>query len=222
MIIYEIITRLLFATFVGTLIGLERQLKGHPIGMRTNVLVCISSAMVMMLSQYLIRDSYNMYGAVNDPRLAAQVITGIGFLGAGTIIHSDSNIKGLTTAASLWSVGCIGLVIGAGYYRLAVVATIIVFAVLLLMNYLSNFLQRRVQHRIITLTLVPEMNVFLSVISHLRDCGVDIDRAEAGLDIAGEEKTSQVQFSVKGINQAQSVIKSLRDVEGIINIKYNS
>ena len=222
MTIYEIITRLCFATFVGTVIGLERQLKGHPIGMRTNVLVCISSAMVMILSQKLMQENYALYGIINDPRLASQVITGIGFLGAGTIIHSDSNVKGLTTAASLWSVGCIGLVIGAGYYQLAVVATVMVFMVLLMMNYLSNFLQRKVQHRHITLTLVPEMEVFLGVISHLRDCGIDIDRAEANIDRAGSDRTAQVQFSVKGIRQAQAVMKSLQDFEGILNIRYNS
>ncbi|MBQ3007987.1 MAG: MgtC/SapB family protein [Oscillospiraceae bacterium] len=222
MTIYEIITRLCFATFVGTVIGLERQLKGHPIGMRTNVLVCISSAMVMILSQKLMQENYALYGIINDPRLASQVITGIGFLGAGTIIHSDSNVKGLTTAASLWSVGCIGLVIGAGYYQLAVVATVMVFMVLLMMNYLSNFLQRKVQHRHITLTLVPEMEVFLGVISHLRDCGIDIDRAEANIDRAGSDRTARVQFSVKGIRQAQAVIKSLQDFEGILNIRYNS
>ena len=97
-----------------------------------------------------------------------------------------------------------------------------VFMVLLMMNYLSNFLQRRVQHRHITLTLVPEMEVFLGVISHLRDCGIDIDRAEANIDRAGSDRTAQVQFSVKGIRQAQAVIKSLQDFEGILNIRYNS
>ena len=102
--IYDIIFRLLAATFVGVVIGLERQLKGHPIGMRTNALVCVASAGVMILSQLMVAESYMIFGTAIDPRLAPQVITGIGFLGAGTIMHSDSNVKGLTTAASLWSV----------------------------------------------------------------------------------------------------------------------
>ena len=220
--IYDIITRLLFASFAGVAIGLERQLKGHPIGMRTNALVCVSSAAVMVLSQLMTASSYTQYGVVNDPRLAAQVITGIGFLGAGTIMHSDSNVKGLTTAASLWSVGCIGLIIGAGFYQLAIVVTVIVFAVLLVMNSISNFLQRKIQHRHITLAVRPELDIFLGVITHLKDCGVNIDRARAQIDTDGPDKKANIEFSVRGIKQAQKIIKSLENIDGILNIRYNS
>ncbi len=222
MTIYEIINRMLFAAVVGNVIGLERQLKGHPIGMRTNTLVCISSAAVMILSEMMMTNTFSVYGRVVDPRLAPQVITGIGFLGAGTIMHSDSNVKGLTTAASLWSVGCIGLVIGAGLYQLAAVVTALVFIVLLMMNYISNFFQRRVQHRNISLSIEPQLDIFLAVISHLKDCGVNIDRADAQIDTRGENKKATIDFSVRGIKQAQKIIKSLESVEGILNIKYNS
>lgn len=222
MTIYEIINRMLFAAAVGSVIGLERQLKGHPIGMRTNTLVCISSAAVMILSEMMMTNTFSVYGRVVDPRLAPQVITGIGFLGAGTIMHSDSNVKGLTTAASLWSVGCIGLVIGAGFYQLAAVVTALVFIVLLMMNYISNFFQRRVQHRNISLSIEPQLDIFLAVISHLKDCGVNIDRADAQIDTRGENKKATIDFSVRGIKQAQKIIKSLESVEGILNIKYNS
>lgn len=222
MTIYEIINRMLFAAVVGSVIGLERQLKGHPIGMRTNTLVCISSAAVMILSEMMMTSTFSVYGRVVDPRLAPQVITGIGFLGAGTIMHSDSNVKGLTTAASLWSVGCIGLVIGAGFYQLAAVVTVLVFIVLLIMNYISNFFQRRVQHRNISLSIEPQLDIFLAVISHLKDCGVNIDRADAQIDTWGENKKATIDFSVRGIKQAQEIIKSLESVEGILNIKYNS
>ena len=222
MTIYEIINRMLFAAAVGSVISLERQLKGHPIGMRTNTLVCISSAAVMILSEMMMTNTFSVYGRVVDPRLAPQVITGIGFLGAGTIMHSDSNVKGLTTAASLWSVGCIGLVIGAGFYQLAAVVTALVFIVLLIMNYISNFFQRRVQHRNISLSIEPQLDIFLAVISHLKDCGVNIDRADAQIDTWGENKKATIDFSVRGIKQAQKIIKSLESVEGILNIKYNS
>ena len=126
----QMIMRLLMATAVGAIIGFERQMKGHPLGIRTNVLVCVSSTTVMMLSKAMVAETFRLYGMIADPRLAQQVITGIGFLGAGTIVHSDSNIKGLTTAATVWSVGCIGLVIGFGWYLLAIIATAIVFAAL--------------------------------------------------------------------------------------------
>ena len=220
--IYDIIFRLLAATFVGVVIGLERQLKGHPIGMRTNALVCVASAGVMILSQLMVAESYAVFGSAIDPRLAPQVITGIGFLGAGTIMHSDSNVKGLTTAASLWSVGCIGLVFGAGYYEFGIVITAMVFIVLLIMNYISNFLQKKVQHRHISLAVAPDLDVFLGVISHLKDCGVNIDRALAEIDTDGQDKKANIEFSVRGIKQAQKIIKSLQNVEGILNIRYNS
>ena len=220
--IYDIIFRLLAATFVGVVIGLERQLKGHPIGMRTNALVCVASAGVMILSQLMVAESYAVFGSAIDPRLAPQVITGIGFLGAGTIMHSDSNVKGLTTAASLWSVGCIGLVFGAGYYEFGIVITAMVFIVLLIMNYISNFLQKKVQHRHISLAVAPDLDVFLGVISHLKDCGVNIDRALAEIDTDGQDKKANIEFSVRGIKQAQKIIKTLQNVEGILNIRYNS
>lgn len=218
----QMIFRLAFAALAGALIGYERQMKGHPLGIRTNVLVCVSATTVMMLSKAMVAETFQLYGMIADPRLAQQVITGIGFLGAGTIMHSDSNVKGLTTAASLWSVGCIGLVIGAGFYQLAAVVTVLVFIVLLIMNYISNFFQRRVQHRNISLSIEPQLDIFLAVISHLKDCGVNIDRADAQIDTWGENKRATIDFSVRGIKQAQKIIKSLESVEGILNIKYNS
>ena len=220
--IYDVIFRLLAAAFVGIVIGLERQLKGHPIGMRTNALVCVASSGVMILSQLMVMESYTVFGTAIDPRLAPQVITGIGFLGAGTIMHSDSNVKGLTTAASLWSVGCIGLVFGAGYYQFGAVITAMVFIVLLIMNYISNFLQKKVQHRQIGLDIAPDLDIFLGVISHLKDCGINIDRALAQIDTDGADKKANIEFSVRGIKQAQKIIKSLQDVNGILKIRYNS
>ena len=147
----------------------------------------------------------------------------IGFLGAGSVIVTGNrSVKGLTTAAALWASACMGLVIGAGFYQLAAVVTALVFIVLLMMNYISNFFQRRVQHRNISLSIEPQLDIFLAVISHLKDCGVNIDRADAQIDTRGENKKATIDFSVRGIKQAQKIIKSLESVEGILNIKYNS
>ena len=88
--------------------------------------------------------------------------------------------------------------------------------------YISNFFQRRVQHRNISLSIEPQLDIFLAVISHLKDCGVNIDRADAQIDTRGENKKATIDFSVRGIKQAQKIIKSLESVEGILNIKYNS
>ena len=112
----SIVIRILFSLVIGGILGLERGLKNRPAGLRTYILVCMGSCIVMMTNQYV----YQVYGTGDPVRMAAQVISGIGFLGAGTIIVTRRNqIKGLTTAAGLWASACIGLSIGIGLYEVA-------------------------------------------------------------------------------------------------------
>ncbi len=117
---FEIILRLILASVLGGLIGLERESTNRPAGFRTHILVSIGSALMMMISI-----DNSKYGG-DASRIAAQVVSGIGFLGAGTIMRTGTNIEGLTTAASLWVCAGIGLGTGNGYYLGAVVATVIV------------------------------------------------------------------------------------------------
>jgi putative Mg2+ transporter-C (MgtC) family protein len=119
---FELYIRLIVATFIGFLIGLERAIKNKQAGIRTHILVCLGSALAMALS------SLNQ-GAYMDPmRLAAQVISGIGFLGAGVIwVDKDNAKRGLTTAANLWITACVGLTIGYGAYDLAIITAILMF-----------------------------------------------------------------------------------------------
>lgn len=118
----ELYTRLVVATFIGLLIGLERAIKNKPAGIRTHILVCLGSALVMVLS------SLNNGPYMDPMRLSAQVISGIGFLGAGVIWKDRHNYKrGLTTAANLWITSCMGLTIGYGSYDLAIVTLILMF-----------------------------------------------------------------------------------------------
>lgn len=111
----------------GGIIGLERSRKNRPAGFRTYMIVCLSSALVMMTNQYI----YNNFSGSDPARLGAQVISGIGFLGAGTImITSRNQIKGLTSAAGLWASACLGLAIGVGFYSGAVIVALIVFIII--------------------------------------------------------------------------------------------
>ena len=127
-----IILRLFLAVILGGLIGMEREEKHRPAGFRTHILVCVSSAVVMLTSEY-ISNVYRGLANADPARLGAQVISGIGFLGAGTIIRQGSNVKGLTTAASLWAVACIGLALGIGFYEGAVAgALLIIFTLMVL------------------------------------------------------------------------------------------
>ena len=124
------------AVLCGGLIGIERELKKKPAGFRTNILICLGSTYFMMVS---ILVGGSALGKTGDPsRIAAQVVTGIGFIGAGTIIQSRGHIAGLTTAALIWVVAAVGLFIGAGYPILAALATFLIFLTLTVLGLLER------------------------------------------------------------------------------------
>jgi putative Mg2+ transporter-C (MgtC) family protein len=125
----EVIIKLILALLLGGLIGFEREYMSRPAGLRTHVLVCVGAAVVQIISINFYTKFHGTFN--NDPmRLGAQVISGIGFLGAGTILKEGTDIKGLTTAASLWTVACIGLATGSGLYMEATTATVFIYAAL--------------------------------------------------------------------------------------------
>jgi putative Mg2+ transporter-C (MgtC) family protein len=135
----EMVFRLACALFVGAVIGTEREYTHRPAGMRTHILVSVGSCVVMLTSQ-VIFSKYLPFGITADPaRLSAQVISGVGFLGAGTIMREGLTVKGLTTAASLWTVACLGIAAGGGFYDVALLG--MVFAMLALTIF--EWLQRR-------------------------------------------------------------------------------
>lgn len=140
---YEIVIRLILAIIVGGVIGYEREFKNRPAGFRTHILVCVGAAVISMIQVLSIEDTKCIILAnpkmaniikVDIGRLGAQVISGVGFLGAGTIIHERGSVKGLTTAATIWAVACIGLAVGMGYYFLSVVSVLSVYGVLVVMK----------------------------------------------------------------------------------------
>ena len=138
---WEHALRLGFAVIIGCVIGIEREWKNRPAGMRTHVLVCVGAAMVAIMESLMIEDTMalnleipNSGIAVNYGRISAQVVSGIGFLGAGTIFVARKKISGLTTAASLWNVACLGLAVGMGYYIVAIAGCAIVIITLSLLQ----------------------------------------------------------------------------------------
>lgn len=164
---YEILVRLLVAVLLGGLIGLEREQSNHAAGLRTNILVCLGSCLLMLLSVYGFSAFVNEGNVRLDPaRLAAQVITGIGFLGAGVILFTGKTITGLTTAATLWVVSAIGLAIGAGFVYAAVFSTVLVLIILWALNKLEKrFLRGKKEHLIII--RAAEQDVILETVSKL-------------------------------------------------------
>lgn len=131
----EVSFKLILALICGGLLGIERGRKKRPAGFRTYMLVCIGAAMVMMTNQYI----SEVYQTGDPSRMGAQVISGIGFLGAGTIITTGHNrVKGLTTAAGLWASACIGLAIGIGFYEGAIMGTVMILFVMVAMHTLDE------------------------------------------------------------------------------------
>lgn len=127
----SMILRILVSLLLGGILGFERGLKNRPAGFRTYILVCVSACIVMITNQYV----YQAYNTGDPVRMAAQVISGIGFLGAGTIIVTQRNqIKGLTTAAGLWAAACLGLAVGIGLFDVGIIGGLAIFLVLNLLN----------------------------------------------------------------------------------------
>ena len=157
-----IILRISLAILIGTVIGIEREIKSRPAGMRTHILVCLGACIISLVESNFtarIDASTNSAIAYNFGRLSAQVISGIGFLGAGTILFSDRKITGLTTAASLWNTACLGIAVGYGYSVIAVAGSIFVILVLLMMQRIihvrvSKRLEVRFVHRVETIEYI--------------------------------------------------------------------
>lgn len=130
--------RLACAMAVGMIIGTEREYTNRPAGLRTHILVALGACVVTITGQ-LIFEQYQTLGALPDPaRLSAQVITGVGFLGAGTILREGSNVKGLTTAASLWAVACLGIAAGFGFYSAAIAGMVFIFITLTILEFFQH------------------------------------------------------------------------------------
>jgi putative Mg2+ transporter-C (MgtC) family protein len=134
---FELIRRLLTATVLGAVLGIERELQQKPAGLRTNILIAVGSAAFTLMS-------YRLAEPGADPaRIAAQIVTGIGFLGAGAIMHRDSGVEGLTTAATIWVNASVGVAAGGGEYHLAVIATAITLLALEVLRPVERLIAKR-------------------------------------------------------------------------------
>lgn len=139
---FEMMTRIVVAFVLSGFIGLEREWARHEAGLRTHILVCVGSTLIMLTSVHVF-DIYKSLASVDPTRIAAGVVTGIGFLGAGTIIRSPRGVKGLTTASSLWVVAALGLSVGCGFFKTSFFVTFLVLTVLLFLRKFENSLLKK-------------------------------------------------------------------------------
>lgn len=170
-----IVLRLTMAIILGGIIGFERGRAGRPAGLRTHILVCLGSAMAIMTNQFI----YERFGGDGDPtRMAAQVISGIGFLGAGTIIVTGRHqVKGLTTAAGLWATACMGLAIGIGFYKAAILGCLLIAFSTIVLHRLDNFMLSK--SKVLDVYLEFNRSVSItSILDAMRTMEVHIDSME--------------------------------------------
>lgn len=209
---WELVVRMILAVVLGGLIGIEREWSNHAAGFRTHILVCLGSATIMLLSSYGFSQFANEYNVRMDPaRLAAQVISGIGFLGAGAILRNGNMIKGLTTAASVWVVAAIGLSVGAGFYMGALLCTFLVLISLYLLNKWEKHLLRNRRYHEVGIHIIDNPGSLGKIATILGD----YDLAIVNLKMIPNESTPddplavpsmQILFSLKIQKQENLVI----------------
>ncbi|WP_159885230.1 MgtC/SapB family protein [Paenibacillus puerhi] len=219
--LFHITLRLLLSMLLGGLIGFEREQSSRAAGLRTHMLVCLGSTLIMLLSMYGFADFSRLDHVQRDPaRLAAQVISGIGFLGAGTILYTGKAITGLTTAASLWVVAAIGLAIGAGFYYAAGLACLFALISLFGLHVVEKRYMAHKKTRSIRLE-AADLPSLLGKVSHvLASKGCDIKKwSVEEMPGSGDEASRMIQIKLevrlaKQMHTPQTV-EELLAIEGI-------
>lgn len=215
----ELMGRLILALVLGGLVGLEREIHGRPAGFRTHILVCLGSALVMVVSFHPFT-RYITQGVDLDPtRIAAQVVSGIGFLGAGTILREGASIRGLTTAASLWVVAGIGLAVGSGYYTGALLTTALVVLSLLWLNrFEKRFVKSR--HGTVVVRIIDRPGQLAAVSAVLGKHGVNI----RGVEIEREDGEAELSFLVDNLRPSETpgLLEELRALDGVTPLEWHS
>ena len=207
----EFIFRVFVAALLGGIIGFEREYRAKEAGLRTHFLVAMGSALFMILSQFGFESQLGMPTISLDPsRIASQVVTGIGFIGAGTIIFQKHVIKGLTTAAGLWVTSAIGLTCGSGMYLLAVTATLLVLLCLETIYFvLLRFGSRNIS---VTISTAERENIN-RVINRLRHDNVSMDSYE--MKKQDGLYTVSMELKVKRNNYRNQIIEFMDKFDGV-------
>jgi len=205
----DLIIRLAVATLLGGLLGFEREIHGRPAGLRTHLLVSLGAAAFMVMSPIVARMNHDMLG---DPgRIAAQIVTGIGFLGAGAIVKEGVNIRGLTTAACLWIAAAIGMACGAGLFSEAVLISILAIFALVILPYIEVLFKK---HSYRVLEIISPLNVDVDLILNaVKSKNVRVLRCDQDRDYGSSTLTTTLLIRLyhRGVTDkhAHSIIKSI-------------
>ena len=214
----SVLARMLLAVICGGVIGIEREYKRRPAGFRTHILICLGAAMTTLTSQYLLLE---MHYYTDMARLGAQVVAGIGFIGAGTIIVTrHQRVKGLTTAAGLWTAAIVGLAVGGGFYEGAIFATALIMVAELLFS--------KLEYRM--LENAPEVNLYMeyvdkacldNVLKLYRERSVKVLNMEITRATGSEHHNACAIFSLR-LNKkckAEHLVADVNRVEGVVSVE---
>lgn len=213
---WELLLRLTLSCVLGGVIGYERQARRKSAGLRTNILVCLGSCLIMILSQEIYHDVEGLTNA--DPaRLAAQVVSGIGFLGAGTIMKEGLTVRGLTTAACLWVVAGVGLAVGAGYYIGALFTSALVFGTLGTLSRLDDWVSHE-KHISISVQTIDTPGQMARISECLEQMGVKIKGVQIKSD---KEYTVYIEMFVYNGTSRRSIeiAQELKQIKGVISVE---
>ncbi len=215
----QIILRVVVAAVLGSLVGFERERQDQPAGLRTHMILVIGATLAMVLSVNL-GYLFARPGTPADPaRLAAQVISGIGFLGAGAILRYGFTVKGLTTATSLWTMAIVGMAVGAGYYLIGVVTTALMLIVLAFLNVVENRFVRTSVSRFITV----EANVHKGIVKSIRHMVQEFSDSVTSFTIQKHVKNKRIRIQIVARvprdQTLEDLIEALSDIDGVRNLK---
>ena len=208
----ELLARLLLAAVLGGAIGAERELNDQPAGLRTHMLLTIGACLFTLVSAY-------GFGRGTDPsRIAAQIVTGIGFLGGGAIVRHGLTVKGLTTAASIWATASVGVAIGAGSYVLGIGGAVLVVGTLFGLRRVSNLLQRwGVSREEFVLATAPGFEI-KRVVELVRREGADLRGLEHQQDDEGDRIVLLVKL--RPLYQPERLLDALKGLEGVLQVEW--
>lgn len=212
----SIIIRIFAAFLLGGIIGLEREIKNRPAGLRTHTLVCMGACLVMLTNQYI----YQVFGTSDPARMGAQVVSGIGFLGAGTIIVTKQDkIKGLTSAAGLWTSATVGLALGIGFYEAAIIATFFVFITLTILQLWDDKIHGAQDMQHVYIELTTDMS-FRGFLCRLRETQAEMGhvRLEHNTTVDHEFRAITLAFRAKNKNTYEDVIAHIEAIDGVIYV----
>ena len=223
---YEVFLRMGLAVVLGGLIGLEREQRSRPAGLRTLIIVCLGATIIMIVSTKLPTQFFSGPGEavvrVDPGRIAAGIVTGIGFLGAGVVLKIGDIVRGVTTAACIWFVAALGIAIGEGHYALSVLATVTVLAVLWLLHYVEIFFRSNVYPKVTVKVRSEDADAAVESAKKIfEEFKGSVKDLKACVEVGSDETLLCFSLKMRQHLQAHDVVKKLQVLGGVRSVEWD-